>query len=271
MTDLSTIRKDRHLGIGSSDAKRIIDNDWRSLYLEKTQQVESENLDHIFRVQLGIFTEQFHIDWLSKREGWASERVDKRNHHKAHKFMYCHLDGWVKGDSTFVEVKHSNSRATARDKATYYMPQLQHTMAIMDVPWCHFSVIAGNDEPELVRVDAHLEYQTKLIEMEQSFWWHVENKVEPEITPTAKQEKLRVVAKDVFIDGLKEYDMTGNNEWAALAVDYIENEAAVARFNAAKDTLKDLVPQDASVVSGYGLMIKKDKRGAKRFSVTGES
>lgn len=266
MTSIDIIRLDRHLGLGASDAKRILEGDWHELYLEKIQEKEPEDLTHVFRVQLGIFTEPFHLDWLAKTHGFNLVETFERIHHPVHDFMFCHLDGWRDDHDTFIEVKHSNGRATAREKAIYYMPQLQHQLAVTDKHYCYFSVIAGNEDPQMVRVDRNGEYITKLIELEQSFWWHVENRVAPEITPKGKQAEVARIGATVPIDGLRSYDMTGNNQWADAAASYLECQAAAARFDNAKSSLKSLVPADAAECSGYGITIKRDKRGSLRFN-----
>ena len=266
MTAIDIIRLDRHLGLGGSDAKRVIEGDWHSLYLEKVGEVEPVDLTDVFRVQLGIYTEPFHIKWLNKYHGLEIEECMERIFHPDHDFMFCHLDGWDKKDDTFVEVKHSNGRASARDSALYYMPQLQHSLACTGKKHCHFSVIAGNDDPERVIVDRNQEYIDKLIAMETSFWWHVTNKVPPEITPVGTQQKIARIGATTPIDGLRAYDMGKSNAWAEQAAAYTSNEAAAKAFETAKAELKGLVPDDASEASGHGITIKRDRRGALRFS-----
>lgn len=265
MTALDIIRLNRSEGIGSTDAKRIVENDWIDLYYEKVGDKEPVDLSAVFPVQLGVYTERFHLEWLANRERFTLEDVAERQYHDTHPFMFCHLDGWHKESGTFVEVKHSNSRATVREKAEYYMPQVQHAMACTGTPNCYFSIIAGNSEPDWCLIDRNQEYIERLIEMEKAFWWHVENKVAPDITPKGEQAQLKVIGSTTPIDGRKPYDMTTNNEWTVKAKDYLDHEEAAALFEAAKKDLKALVPEDASEAKGHGLCIKRDKRGSLRF------
>jgi hypothetical protein len=264
--DRSHINTDRY-GIGASDAGRIMKGDWHQLYLEKLGLAEREDLSRVFRVQLGVHTENFHLDWLEQREGW---QIEQRNHRYtmvgASDFMFAHIDGWINDLDQPIEVKHSNGRANARESAIYYMPQLQHIMAVAAVDEMRFSVIAGNDDPEVCKVARNVGYISEMIELERSFWWHIENQVPPEITPTGTQGKLAELAATVTIDELKPYDMTGSNEWASLAADYKNNFDAARTFEEAKTTLKSMVPSDASECSGHGLTIKRDRRGSLRFS-----
>lgn len=256
---------DRHLFVGASDARRILENDWLTLYNEKVGLTPPVDLSNVFRVQLGVYTEPFHLDWLEKQHGCSIARRGESFTHPDYDWMRCHIDGWHTQASIPVEVKHSNGRATVRDKALFYMGQLQHIMAVTDTPGIRFSVIAGNDDPDWCVVERNPDYIEQLIELEKGFWWHVENLVPPDITPTGKQAELRVVAATIPIDGLKPYDMGKNNHWAALAVDFQQHAEAAVIFEAAKKGLKELVPEDASEAKGHGVCIKRDKRGSLRF------
>lgn len=265
MTDIATVRTDRHLGIGSSDARRLINNDWLTLYNEKVGLSEPEDLSNIFRVQLGILTETFHLDWLAKVNECPISRPAERYTCPTYEFMYAHLDGWHDQADTFVEVKHSNCFKTVRQLAVDYMAQLQHQMIVTERTSCYFSAICGNSDPEWVIVDANPEYQERLVEIERTFWWHVKHKVAPEITPTAKQEQAKKVGASTRIDGLIPYDMGPNNHWASLAHDYLANQQAAALFEQSKKAIKELVPDDASEAAGHGLAVRRDRRGALRF------
>ena len=48
------LRINRHMGIGGSDATRIMRGDWHTLWLEKTEKQEPEDLSRVLPVQLGL-------------------------------------------------------------------------------------------------------------------------------------------------------------------------------------------------------------------------
>lgn len=262
----STIETDRHLGLGGSDAMRLMNDDWLTLYNEKVGLTEPEDLSNVFRVQLGIWTEPFHLKWLAFTEGFSLELPNQRFQHAHQPFMFTHLDGWHKEDEVPIEVKHTNAFNTVSENARYYMPQLQHIIAVTDAPFIYFSAICGNKDPEMVKVSRNQEYIEELIGIEKSFWWHVEKRVPPEITPKGKQKELAKAAQLTPVNDMRPYDMSSHNEWAVLAADYIEHGDAAKAFEAAKKELKKLVPDDACECSGHGVTIKRDKRGALRFS-----
>ena len=84
---------DRHLGIGSSDATRIIKGEWLDLYNEKKGLAEREDLSGVFRVQLGTYTEPFHLDWLNDQMGYDIVSRGDRFSVDSPVPMFCHLDG----------------------------------------------------------------------------------------------------------------------------------------------------------------------------------
>ena len=61
------ITMNRANGIGGSDAMRIMSGDWNSLYREKLGIDEPADLSNVFKVQLGTWTESFHLQWLARQ------------------------------------------------------------------------------------------------------------------------------------------------------------------------------------------------------------
>lgn len=260
---IQTLNRSR--GIGGSDAGRIMRGEWLDLYLEKVGEKEPEDLSGVFRVQLGTRTEQFHAEWFGKMTGFDVIDPPPFFEHPEHKFMFGHVDRWIREHDTFVELKHSSNNANVWDKTRYYMPQLQHYLAVTQRQFCYFSVIRGNDEPAYCKVDRDQEYIDRLIELEQSFWWHVENKTAPDIIPTATIERAAKLQEQVKVDGMRVADMTSSNAWANAAKDYVATQEAAKLFDQAKDQLKELVGDDVGEAYGHGISIKRDKRGRLLF------
>lgn len=259
---------DRNQGIGGSDAKRIIDGDWFRLWQEKTQRALPADLSDVFPVQLGKHTESFHIEWFCKRKGFALETQQDYYRHPDLDWMFAHLDGWLLPVETFVEVKHSNASATLRDRAEYYMPQLQHQMHVTSRTSCWFSVILGNQEPVFAEVQYELAYMEKLLELELAFWWHVQNDEPPLETPAAKISAAKDAALDVHVDKLRRVQMDGNNHWTSLATRYLELKPQAKEYETVSAQLKELVEFDVGEAAGAGIQIKRDKKGSLRLTET---
>lgn len=253
----------RRRGMGGSDAKKIIEGDWLTVYEEKLGIRQPPDLDDVFPVQLGKFTESLHRDWFAKRSNKSLYLLNDKTVrvHPKHSFMFGHLDAWVPEDGTFLEMKHSNSNASFREKATYYMPQMAHYASICGVQKCWFSLIPGNSEPVWGEIEITTDYIDALVEAEQAFWWHVENEVPPLEPPAGVLPAINKLGEANKIDGLRAYDFTNKNEFTSLAADWLANREAAQTFDKAVKELKTHVPADAAEVIGVGIIIKRDKAG----------
>lgn len=258
------LKVDRDKYIGASDAYKIMKGEWLALYEEKKGLREPDDLSGVFRVQLGIHTEPFHLAWLSEQLDYDLRTTQREFIDTTHGFpLRVHPDAMCAKDldadnAIPVEVKHTNHFATLDKMMESYGAQLHLQMLGTGTKHCLFSFIAGNSDPEanIIRYDE--EFGEQVIKMCQAFWWHIENDEPPsEVnaieTPTLKPSDY------------KPYDFEGKNEWASAAVDYIENKAGAAKFETAKTNLKKLVPDDASEVTGHGIVIKRSKSGSLLF------
>ena len=262
---------DRSDYIGGSDAKRILDGEWLDLYLEKIGEKKPEDLSANFSVQLGIFTEKFHIAWLNKYCGFDIVPQAALFRMEGQPAIACHLDGWCRKHDCFVDTKHSNGRASRDSMVDWYQPQMAHYCNVQGTRSGIISYIAGNQPPDWFRIEPSQAYREALLEMELAFWWHVANREPPQIIPPSVVEATRIVkaqSKLVMLDGMRAVDMTSNNQWATLAVDYQLNQPAAVEFERAKKGLKEMVEADVRQASGHGVTIKRSKTGSLLFSET---
>ena len=253
--------------LGGTDAMRIMNNDWRDLYLEKTGQKEPEDLSDIFKVQLGILTEPLHIEWFQKRTG---VRVSLGTRKSKDTFMVANLDAWLPEENTFLECKHSSSGVSLDMKARYYMAQLQHYMYVSDAQQCYFSIIKGNEEPEHCIVSRDEDYINILVETEKAFWYHVTNEIPPDILPTGKTANAKKMVNNILVDGMRIADMTSNNMWAHFSREVRENVEAAKKYDEAKKQIRDMVESDVVEAHGHGIRVKRDKRGRLTVRMEGE-
>jgi len=256
--------------IGGSDAKRILDGDWLSLWQEKTGRKQPENLDHNFQVQLGVRTEDFHLRWLTKYYGFnITPGVMPTRKMEGHPFIQANLDGWCRTHDTFVDAKHSNARADRESMIQWYQPQFAHYCNVVGKEYGWLSYIAGNASPDYFKMEPSKAYREALLELEIAFWWHVENDIAPEGIPDLISPTAMTTAKDaadqVKIDDMRVVDMTGHNQWASMAADYQLHKDTAAVFEKAKAGLKKLVDKDVRLASGHGITIKRSKSNSLLF------
>jgi predicted phage-related endonuclease len=249
----------RQNALGGSDANTIMGGDEKKLlrlWREKRGEVEPEDLSDILAVQMGSFTEPLNVAWFEKNTGLVVETIALPRCDKGPAFMRCTLDGWIAERAAVFEAKHCGTRSTDAEIFARYVPQLTHNCICVGSTAAFLSVFKGNGDWVMFQYDLDAAYAERLIAAEEAFWNCVRTGTPPcavEAEPTPKPV------------GVVEYDMQGNNEWASYCADYTETELAADRHELARKSLKALMPDDASKCFGYGLELRRDKRGAVRF------
>lgn len=256
--------------IGGSDAAVIMFGEFfestiHGLWLEKTGKAEPENLDKILRVRMGSHTESLNRYWYQERTGWRVT-TDPKTYVGQEDFMTAHLDGLTNARETkdskdpsplgVWEAKHTNPWIKV-DPVEMYYPQLQHNMAVTGRSYAHLSVFKGNDWWRWYEVERDDEYIEKLIQREAAFWFCVEADTPPPDT-TAPADKATVPVAPVLT---KVVDMTGNNAWASLAFDWLDNHDAAKKHVKAEKAIRKIVEKDAARTYGHGLDCVRDGRG----------
>jgi len=254
------IRKDY---IGGSDANVIMGGDPAkliALWREKRREAEPDDLSNVLAVQMGSYTEAFNAAWYEKQTG---AEVISRNHVVLHpdiKFMRASLDGIAVcpfGGERVFEAKHCGTRSTDAEIFARYVPQLTHNSLCAGLPGAVLSVFKGNGDWVMFEYDVDPAYADAMMTAEAAFWECVRTGEPPAPLPPPPTPKPK---------GVIEYDMSQSNEWPVHAAEYLETELAADRHEIAKKALKSLVPDDASKCFGAGIVIKRDQRGALRFS-----
>ncbi len=264
---------DRTVGLGGSDANRIWHNqNLVQLWKVKTKRDVEEDLSNVFRVQLGVHTESFHIHWLSMTE-FSDKLVSVPNKVKQVKFynvpMFANLDATV--DGQILECKHSNARATVEQKARYYAPQLHHYMKVFNQYWCYLSVILGNDDPKVVRVNWNQEFYDRLIAKMKRFWLFVKNDKQPPESYGKNGSDVKA-EEEVLVDGMKDYLEFDNELYRSLDGMMNQYQGAVTSFEETKKKMKLLVPKDARRCEfpNSNYVITRNKKGTLVVKTKGE-
>jgi hypothetical protein len=227
---------------------------WRELCGDPTY--EEENLDEIWQVQLGLTTEKLNLDWYERKAGRALSKRGEVVSHPLYEWAAATLDGYDDGIPGPVEAKHVGGFETIDKVIERYQPQVQWQMEVTGSTKCILSVIEGGRVPRLVTIDRNPDYADELMARALRLMEHVWNMTEPvEVEPL----ELKTISR------LKDYNMTGNNVWAAAAADWLKHKDAANSWNTAVETLKGLVANDAATCTGYGLVVKRDR--ANRLSI----
>jgi len=248
----------RRLGIGGSDAAKIVNGEWYDLWLNKTDRKEDDDLSDVWPVQLGVCTEDLNLDWYGRKTGNPALRRGEVVIHPKHKFLRCTLDGFDKILGRVVQAKHVNGFSKIDDVRAKYQYQVQHESLCCGASSGVLSVIIGAQEPALELIELDDFWATEYVEKCRAFWGYVERDEEPphgkpmEVTPL-QPVVMRVVSMD------------GNNAWASAAADWLNHGTAAKLFDASVKDMKAMIEPDVRQASGYGVVGSRSKAGAISF------
>ena len=260
----------RVLGIGGSDASKIMNGEWHELWEIKTGRKEDADLSDVFHVQLGHATEKFNLYWLKQNHqvGLMTDDLSVVRS-KEHDFMQCMPDAlgvWNDGSHCGIDAKHTNQWSTTDVLYKRYYWQLTHNAVVTESTTCVISPIYGNQfgPPIVWELNAIDSY--RLIEAERTFWWHVENNIEP---VNGVHDILQGLSKIEIppIDDMLEVDMEGNNEWASLAEDFKDNKEQHDKHAKAKKGIRSLIDDNVKLATGHGVTAKRGNDNRVRISI----
>jgi predicted phage-related endonuclease len=271
--------KERTKYLGASEAKHILAGGraWQDLWKQKTGRVQPDDLSDVFPVQLGSFTEDFHLDWTIARLGrttdWREIKGGRQHEDRVGFFnqvpMLAHLDALIINEATKgkapVEVKHSSGQRKLEDLVDFYMPQLQQIMLCGGYEKLLFSAILANTEPERLWIGRSHAYADVLTEQSAAFWKYVTTDTLPPIDGPVTM--LSTAAKNaVEINDMIVRDATLDNHFVSAATDYNDNQDAAKKFETAKKDLKSMVADNERDLYCPALTIKRSKSGSLLFS-----
>ena len=259
-------------GIGGSDSTIIASGDGERierLRLEKLGRADPEDLSWVIPVMFGTLTEAFNLDLFERETGFTVTREGESCISAEYDWRRCTLDGGTDEDTTsrslaiegfaltstaIVQAKCVNAFSKPDEVVQKYMPQLHHEMDVLGVGRAYLTVFLGTMKWDYWLIERDAEYAQALLDLEVAFWTCVqEDKPWPGYaapTPPAAPTEFR------------EVDLTGSNEWAAGAADWIASRAAAKTFDAAVKGIKSLVEPDVGRAYGHGIEAKKSKAGA---------
>ena len=247
--------QDRLDYINASEAPTIVNGGpekRHKLWLQKTGQAAPDNLDEVLIVQMGSYTEAFNVHWFERTSGLKvidRQRVIKDG------FLRCTLDGMAtyRDADCVVEAKFMSAYANKEERILSYMPQLFVQMHLSKARQAILTVLNGSPSHEWVLIDWEEAYAATVLRHLSDFHTCVQLRTPPD-------GMQNVVPPP--ISAMKTYNMTGHNEWALHAVDWLTNKGAADAFKVADKGIKAVLPEDALEASGHGITVKRSKNSA---------
>ena len=176
-------------GIGGSDAAAACGlSKWKSplmLWMEKLGKQPAKEAGEA--AYWGTVMEPILRQEFAKRTGLTVEEVPFMFQCKEHPYMLADVDGIVRetnGSVSLLEIKTAGSYA-ATDwadglPAEYYL-QVQHYMAVLDLPKAYVAVLLGGNQFSYHEILRDEDVVQNIIRLEESFWQHVTNNVKPPV------------------------------------------------------------------------------------------
>lgn len=257
----------RALGIGGSDAGRVMSGDWRALWLEKTGRAQPEDLSWKIPVQIGHCTEQFNAEYFEHITGRKVERRGEAIVSQRYPFMRANLDGvttTTKGHRAYWDAKHVGRSDEAM--VLRYTPQMTHCASLIAADFWILSVLIGNSKHEIIEQEIDPFYTEELIDKEREFWGYVErdeeprDRVEPTLPP--KPEKR---LRNIDLNGTVEELAARYNFAPALIPEiraFVDTEKAAKAHAISRDAIKALVPDDVGELRRGSFLLTRAKNGA---------
>jgi len=188
MQDKEAWLKARNSGIGGSDAGIIVGlNKWKSpfqLWLEKTGQVEAEDISDNEFVYWGNVLEQVVADEFTVRTG---KKVMRRGllQHDELPWLLASVDRMVVGENAGLECKTANGFASKMweddEIPDSHYCQCQHYMAVTGCEAWYIACLLGGNKFIWKRIERNEEDIKALLMAESLFWKMVETKTMPEV------------------------------------------------------------------------------------------
>ena len=249
MEDRDIWAKLRNSGIGGSDAAVIAGlNRWKSpyqLWLEKTGQVEPEDLSNNEYVYWGTVLEQVVANRFTELTGLKVKKCGTLQS-LDYPFMIANVDRLVVGEKAGLECKTANgfkAKEWEGDNVpdSYYL-QCQHYMAVTGCEKWYIACLIGGNHFVWKEIPRNEEDITALIEAEKAFW---EDNVKGGIMPDVDGSKSCSQA-------LAERFPGGVTDSITLPKEADELLAEIDELNEAADRIKD---QIESKKNGIKLML----------------
>lgn len=178
----------RKQGIGGSDASIICGlNKWkspRSLWLEKTGQIEPEDLSSNEYVYWGHKLEQLVADRFCELTGKKVRKCGLMQSIE-YPYMQASVDRLVIGENAGLECKTANGFLgklwEADEVPDAYYIQCLHYMAVTGFEKWYIAVLIGGNHFVWKEIPRNEDEIKALIEAEKDFWYMVQNNIEPPV------------------------------------------------------------------------------------------
>jgi len=207
----------RNRGIGSSDAPVAVGmSRYQSpleLWMVKTGRKIQEDISNKEAVFWGTTLEPIVANVYAEKTGKKVRRVNSILQHPEHPFMLANLDRIVEGGGV-LEIKTAGLRSQGQWEEGVplaYQIQVLHQLAVTGKAWADVAVLIGGQEFRIYRVERDEERIAQLVDLEKTFWGHVERDTPPQVDGSASSHRALALlyprSHPVLVDYTERKDM----------------------------------------------------------------
>lgn len=218
-----------------------------------------EDLSDKWPVQFGSYIEPFALDWHQAKTGQALTRRGEVVVHPNFPFVCCTLDAYREADGMVLDCKALGTWRKIDEACSFYLPQVIIQRDCVPGKSAGLLIVHGGTEPQEYPLMITDDYSAQVWQRVHLFWRCVED-----LTPPVEMSAIAAP-----VPAVKDYDMTGHNEWADHAVTWLETRKPARSFEIATKAIKKLVPADATVCFGHSIEVNRNKAGSLTIRETG--
>ena len=244
----------RNRGIGSSDAPVAVGMSRYKypleLWMEKTGRKIQEDISNKDAVFWGTTLEPIVANVYAEKTGKKVRRVNSVLQHPEYPFMLANLDRIVEGGGV-LEIKTAGLRSQGQWEdgvPLAYQIQVLHQLAVTGKAWADVAVLIGGQEFRIYRIERDEKRIAKLVDMEKTFWDHVEKETAPEVDGSESSNRALALlyprTAAVMVDYTERKEM--NNLFRAL----LEARQAAKRAEQQEDILEQRVKEAIGFAEG---------------------
>jgi putative phage-type endonuclease len=241
--------EERRTGVGGSDSAATVGLDpWKTaleVYLEKTGQLEAENLDELERVRFGKIMEAPIADEYARRYGVKVRRRNQILRNPAYPWMIANVDRLIEGQRIGLECKNVDAMAYrlgdwgepgTDEVPENYLLQCRHYMIVTGFEEWHLAACVGGNRLVCYVIRRDPELDAMLIEGEHAFWQCVESghAPEPDFSHRSTTELLKKLYPDT--DGREIQFGPDIEHWHAIKRDA---DVLAKRYSEASETARN--------------------------------
>lgn len=198
--DIATTKEEWHelrsKGLGGSDIGTILGlNPFKTtfqLWLEKTGQVELEDISDKIHIQIGNELEDLVARIFEQETGLKVQKDNKTHYHKDYPYLLANIDRKIVGEKALLECKTTSAFSKKQweddEVPASYLMQVQHYLNVLDYDYAYIAVIIGNNDFVYKKIERDDELISMYTDIATKFWLeNVQKGIEPDIDYTDKQ------------------------------------------------------------------------------------